>query len=41
MKALLGANEFLKVEIAELRKAVSKGYSRGWRRSQRDRKEAR
>jgi hypothetical protein len=39
VKALLVANEFLENEIAELRGAVSKGYSRGRHDAQRDRKE--
>nr|WP_259226089.1 hypothetical protein [Bradyrhizobium japonicum] len=39
VKALLVANGFLENEIAELRAAVSKGYSRGRHAAQRDRKE--
>lgn len=39
VKALLVANEFLENEIAELRAAVSKGYSRGRYVAQRECKE--
>ncbi len=39
VKTLLVANAFLENEIAELRAAVSKGYSRGRHVAQRDRKE--
>ncbi|MDA9406358.1 hypothetical protein [Bradyrhizobium sp. CCBAU 45384] len=39
VKALLVANEFLENEIAELRAAVSKGYSRGRHVAQRECKE--
>jgi hypothetical protein len=39
LKALLVATGFLENEIAELRAAVSKGYSRGRHAAQRDRKE--
>ncbi|MET4476681.1 hypothetical protein [Bradyrhizobium sp. F1.13.3] len=39
VKALIVAIEFLEVEADELRAAVSKGYSRGRRKPQRDRKD--
>lgn len=39
VKALLVANDFLENEIAGLRAAVSKGYSRGRPVTQRDHKE--
>ncbi|MDA9396260.1 hypothetical protein WN73_37735 [Bradyrhizobium sp. CCBAU 45394] len=39
VKALLVASEFLENEIAELKAAVSKGYSRGRHVAQRDHKE--
>ena len=39
VKALLGANDFLKKEIGQLRASVSTCYSRGRFEVQRDRKE--
>ena len=39
MKALLVANDFLEIQLAELRASVSAGYSRGRFDLSRDRKD--
>ncbi|MGY4432789.1 hypothetical protein ACVWWO_005266 [Bradyrhizobium sp. F1.13.1] len=39
VKALIVANGFLEAQVDELRAAVSKGYSRGRHKAQRDRKD--